>query len=308
MADEFRLLRERIERLEPAVGDVRDRLRHCLRVADRPQDALALARCLAESLAKRMAEGIGLRPPAMLDGCLHELERPEVMSRGLVPSEIITILHMVRVLGNKAAHDSMRIDPTGADVSLVLQSLLRAVEWYFTAFERGPRLERLFAPPGAADERPRDAETESRVAGTAFSTRRKAAYEELWRRIEEIHLKIRSEEIGDAAFSALLRGMNTFIFQNSAYLDEALHDLANTYLLLLLDVRRVLEEAGDEEATRAFADTEPIPVSALGHAREMRDLVERAEGVRADLLRRVRAVLDEKSSEVPKRRRWWKFW
>jgi hypothetical protein len=168
--------------------------------------------------------------------------------------------------------------------------------------------ERLFAPAGAAVERPRDDGADARVTSTTFSARRKTAYEELWSRIEEIHVKIRTEEVEDEAFSLLLRGMNTYIFQNSAYLDEALHDLANTYLLLLMDVRCVLTEAADEDAARAFEDTGPISYSALVPARQMRDLVEKAEGVRAELLRRVRAALDEEGSGAPKKRRWWKFW
>jgi hypothetical protein len=140
MSDELRLLQQRIERLESSVGEIRDRLTHCLQVASYPSDAIALARGVAESLVKRILENIGIKPPAMLDACLRELEKPEVMSRGLVPSEIITLLHMVRVMGNKATHDVMRIRSTESDVYLVLQSLLRVIEWYFSEFERGPKL------------------------------------------------------------------------------------------------------------------------------------------------------------------------
>jgi hypothetical protein len=65
---------------------------------------------------------------------------------------------MVRVLGNKATHDAMRIEVTAADVDLVLRSVLRAVEWYFAEFERGPKVNPLFkvgaAPPPLRTDQP----------------------------------------------------------------------------------------------------------------------------------------------------------
>jgi hypothetical protein len=153
MSDELAILNRRIARLEAAVGEVRERLHNCLQVADRPQDAMALARGVAESLTKRILDNMGIKPQAMLDGCLKELEKPDVMSRGHVPAEIITILHMVRVLGNKATHDALRIVPTSSDVYLVLRSLLRVVEWYFAEFDRGPQIDPLFqGPPDPTDQ------------------------------------------------------------------------------------------------------------------------------------------------------------
>ncbi len=137
-------LKRRIERLEATLGDVRERLENCLRVSERPQDAMALARGVAESLTKQILQGIGRKPAPMLDACLKELETPEVMSKGLVPAEIISMLHMVRVIGNKATHDAFRIEITQADVDLVMRSVLRVVEWYFAEFQRGPKVNPLF--------------------------------------------------------------------------------------------------------------------------------------------------------------------
>jgi hypothetical protein len=153
---ELLLVGQRIERLEEAVGDVRERLLNCVKVADHPQDALGLSRGVAEALAKRVLAGIGLKPAATLDACLKELEEPRVMSRGLVPAEVITLLHMVRVLGNKATHDALRIEVTASDAALVLRSVLRVVEWYFVEFERGPRLNPLFRPGAAPPLLPAD--------------------------------------------------------------------------------------------------------------------------------------------------------
>src|SRR5207244_1788890 len=106
---------------------------------------------VAEALVKRILEDMSIKPPAMLDACLRELEKPDVMSRGLVPMEVLSFLHMVRVMGNKAIHGSMRILASANDVLLVLQSLLRVVEWYFGEFDRGPKLDPLFREAQATD-------------------------------------------------------------------------------------------------------------------------------------------------------------
>src|SRR5215470_4128184 len=98
MSDELDGLRRRVDRLADGVGAYRERLAACLRVAGRPQDALALARGVGESLTKQILERLDLTPAPMLDACLRALERPEVMSRGLVPAEVISLLHTVRVL------------------------------------------------------------------------------------------------------------------------------------------------------------------------------------------------------------------
>ena len=61
MMDELRLLQRKIDRLVVAVGEIRDRLDHCLRVAARPEDAILLARSVAEALGNYL-KNVGLAP------------------------------------------------------------------------------------------------------------------------------------------------------------------------------------------------------------------------------------------------------
>jgi tetratricopeptide (TPR) repeat protein len=147
-------LQQRIERLHDAVDWVRGPLKSCLRVADDPKAALSLARGVAEQLAKRVLQDIGIKPPSMLEACLKELEGEKVMSRGLVHAQIITLLHSLRVWGNKAYHDDMQVPPTREDVNLFLGSALRVVDWYCYEFERGPKVARPAPGPGAGGAAP----------------------------------------------------------------------------------------------------------------------------------------------------------
>jgi hypothetical protein len=147
MDRELDILRQRVERLEAGVGDIRTTLRHCLQVADKPEDAMMLARRIIDGLSTRILEDVQEKPKGTLEANLRVLESDAVLSRGLVPNEIITLLHMVRVIGNKAAHDSLKIHATVADVDLVLRSVLRVIEWYFAEFKRGPLMRPLFRGP-----------------------------------------------------------------------------------------------------------------------------------------------------------------
>jgi hypothetical protein len=139
-SDELQLLQQRIDRLAGLAGDFPERMTNCLQVAGSPPQAVALARSEAERLVKQVLEKMSIKAPAMLDGCLRELEKDTVMSRGLVPLEVVSLLHAIRVLGNKATHDALKIDLTADAVHLVLLALVRVVEWYFAEFERGPKV------------------------------------------------------------------------------------------------------------------------------------------------------------------------
>lgn len=159
MSHELRPLRRKVEPLNDAARDIRDRLLNCLdAAARRPEDALALARGVGGMLAEQCLTAIGIKPSGMFDACLAQLEEPGVMSRGLVPAEIITMLHKVRTIGNKAVHDKLRIEVTVDDVVSVLGDVLRVTKWYLGEFTRGPRLDPVFramAPLLASDAPPR---------------------------------------------------------------------------------------------------------------------------------------------------------
>ena len=164
MSDELSHLAERIGRLEPAAGNLRAELAGCVAVASQPKQALSLIRGVAEGLAKRIQKDIGNKPGAMLHVCLEDLESQEVMSRGLVPAEVLSCLRLAHVLGNKGTHDAMKIEPAAGTVASTLGAVLEVVGWYFCTFARGPRLDRVFAPPAPKPAGPRLSQLPAEVA------------------------------------------------------------------------------------------------------------------------------------------------
>ena len=140
-------LQRHIECLVDAVRDIRLQLINCIRVADDPQQSITLARSIAESVTKKLLKCMNCKVSTIFEACLKELEKHEVRSRGLVPAEIISMLHMIRVMGNKASHGASGIELTSNDVAIVLSSLLRVVEWYYSQFRLGPQINPILAPP-----------------------------------------------------------------------------------------------------------------------------------------------------------------
>jgi hypothetical protein len=139
--DRLKLLRQKIESI--VIDDIRDELINCINSAN-PQQVIIWTRNLAEKLTQQILKDIGEKPSEKFDSCINYLEQQKVMSRGLVPNEIISSLHTLRIWGNKANHGGMRIKTTLSTVDLILSIVLQIVDWYHTEFERGPKISSLY--------------------------------------------------------------------------------------------------------------------------------------------------------------------
>jgi hypothetical protein len=65
----------------------------------------------------------------------------------LIPPEVDSYLHTVRVISAKVRHDVEQIEVTAFDVELSLAMLIRVIRWLYCEFERGPRLNgEIFKP------------------------------------------------------------------------------------------------------------------------------------------------------------------
>jgi len=88
----------------------------------------------------------------------HNLEAQidELRQKGLVPPEIASDLHWVRVRANRARHNMEQIPLTVRDAAIALDLALGVLEWFYCTCARGPRLPRLCATaadPGVEAQR-----------------------------------------------------------------------------------------------------------------------------------------------------------
>ena len=136
-----------------------------------------------------------------------------------------------------------------------------------------------------------DVRTAPSAAAQSDLERRRDSYRKFWEQLEDAHLVIRSQNVDQPAFSAILRSVNTYIIKNSAYLESTDHELANRYLKLLREFRAFLIEARQTEVLRDWEDTVAIPLNTLSAASQGREMLDQINGVRDELLRRVKQVL-----------------
>lgn len=122
-----------------------------------------------------------------------------------------------------------------------------------------------------------------------FVSAKQSAYKGLFEKLEEAHIKLRTEEVDLNKFRDLVRDVNSYILRNSLYLDERDRTLSNTYLDALYRFKEIVMESGDEDTEQAMTDTRAIPTKVSNIARELRDLAFDIEVTRQIIVKRCRA-------------------
>jgi len=130
--------------------------------------------------------------------------------------------------------------------------------------------------------------------GAQFRVRRLESYEELWRRLEQLHSYLRATGTHEAVTKASL-DLNGYLLERSLYIDANDRRLAADYIGALRDVAERVWSGEIPEAKEAWERTlERIPQEALQAARELAEAWERASDLRNSLIERTRAVMGAK--------------
>ena len=101
---------------------------------------------ISEGLVRKLYGDVGTRLPSDI----FEKQISDLQQRGVLPGEIASCLHTIRIYGNKSRHGSEQIVLKPDDAQNVVLLFLRVAEWYFCEFGSGPKLPVLYAAPEAA--------------------------------------------------------------------------------------------------------------------------------------------------------------
>jgi len=119
---------------------------------------------------------------------------------------------------------------------------------------------------------------------------RRRAYENLWLKLEEIHIKLREEAPNPTLFE-LLREVNTFFLQNSLWFEDKEQKVINEYVTALDRLRTAVYEEGDEETVHAWCRTWfEVPDDVAEEIRVASDEVLRLRDEAKSMVRRVVGV------------------
>jgi hypothetical protein len=152
----------RVRSLRPEVDEaIRTGLIQLLQTVRRtkaPELAIASMNRLGLILVRKIYDDVGLPRPESdnLFKCIADIgpdARPVVpFAKPFLPSDIAQTWHLTRMMANRAGHvkdevEGLRLDLKNAEFAL--SAYLNVLEWYYTQFEAGPRLEGIYSPQRA---------------------------------------------------------------------------------------------------------------------------------------------------------------
>ena len=124
-----------------------------------------------------------------------------------------------------------------------------------------------------------------------FFTEKRSAYKGLWEKLEEVHIKLRTEEVSISEFNGLLRDVNSYILKQSLYLEPQDQALSNQYLKTVRRYAEIVLGSGNEEAIEEMAVTGPgLPIETV---KEFRALHEERDRIRNRIIERFRTIITE---------------
>ena len=124
-----------------------------------------------------------------------------------------------------------------------------------------------------------------------FSAERRTVYEQLWARLEEVHVKVRTDALGRHDFDELLTEVNAFSLKNALHLDKAHSALAAEYLQHVFRLSQLVAQSRDKRVQQSWAITADLPADTLEEYEELRAAWREADRVREALIVEFRGVL-----------------
>lgn len=123
----------------------------------------------------------------------------------------------------------------------------------------------------------------------SYVTEKQSAYKGLWEKLEEVHVKLRTEDVHISEFNNLLRDVNSYILKNSLYLDREDQVLSNQYLKDVYRYKEIVTGSDDADAKSEFAITGPgMPVETV---REFKLLHDEVDQIRNRIIERFRLII-----------------
>jgi tetratricopeptide (TPR) repeat protein len=80
-----------------------------------------------------------------LKGYNLDAQIEELAQKGILPAEIASDFHWIRIRANKARHNIEKITLSANDAEMALDRALSIVEWFYTKWEHGPRLPAIYS-------------------------------------------------------------------------------------------------------------------------------------------------------------------
>ncbi|HXC95470.1 MAG TPA: hypothetical protein VNU92_07205 [Edaphobacter sp.] len=127
-----------------------------------------------------------------------------------------------------------------------------------------------------------------------FQTERQRTYKELWEKLEDLHVRLRTEVVGGEEFHTIIRDINSYMLKRGLYLETDDQTLANEYLSKVREFTGVVAASDSADAKAAVSDTRAFSPAFTSSVQKLAKIQTEVDQIRGKLVARYRAVLSAK--------------
>jgi len=120
---------------------------------------------------------------------------------------------------------------------------------------------------------------------------RQLAYKDLMQQIEDVHIKLRVDQVTRNQFQQMLTGINSFLLKNALYIDQSDQKLVDDYLSHTYRFMKLVAGSGDQQLKQDWAKTAEPSADTLQGAKELQSARTEVERLRNALLKKGKAVV-----------------
>jgi len=124
-----------------------------------------------------------------------------------------------------------------------------------------------------------------------FRSQTQQTYKELWEKLEDIHVRLRTGVVSRDEFRSLIRDVNSYILKRDLYLEGHDQQLANQYLSKVREFTDLVAACDSEDAKEAVSMTAEIPSDVMLNVRNLGKIQTEVNRLREEILVRYRRVL-----------------
>jgi hypothetical protein len=124
-----------------------------------------------------------------------------------------------------------------------------------------------------------------------FRSQKQRTHKELWEKLEDVHVRLRTEILGGEDFLSLVRDVNSYILKHSLYLERDDQALANRYMTEVRKLSELVASCDADSAKQDFHKTAEIAPKLTENLRNVVKIQSEVNQIREVILKRYRKVL-----------------
>ena len=124
-----------------------------------------------------------------------------------------------------------------------------------------------------------------------FRSQKQQTYKELWEKLEDVHIRLRTGVVSSDEFRSLIRDVNSYILKRGLYLEKEDQQLANQYLSKVREFTDLVAACDSGDAKEAVSKTAEIQSDVIPNVRDSGKIQTEVNQIREEILVRYRRAI-----------------